>query len=100
MAAGTADDVDRAVAAARRAFEAGWAFTPPAERADWLRKLADGLETRKQDIASIISQEVGMPISMSLPHPGGHAGRRVAQLRRSGDVLALRKKYRSFADPA
>ena len=71
VAAGTADDVDRAVVAARRAFEAGWAFTPPAERADWLRKLADGLDTRKQDIASIISQEVGMPISMSLPIQAG-----------------------------
>jgi aldehyde dehydrogenase (NAD+) len=69
--AGSAEDVSRAVAAARRAFETGWAFTPPAERAEWLRKLADGLEKRKQDIASTISQEVGMPISMSLPIQAG-----------------------------
>ncbi len=63
--------MSRAVAAARRAFDGGWAFTPPAERADWLRKLADGLEKRKERIASTISQEVGMPISMSLPIQAG-----------------------------
>jgi aldehyde dehydrogenase (NAD+) len=69
--AGSVDDVSRAVAAARRAFDAGWAFTPAAERAEWLRKLADGLGKRKQEIASTISQEVGMPISMSLPIQAG-----------------------------
>jgi acyl-CoA reductase-like NAD-dependent aldehyde dehydrogenase len=71
VAAGSAEDVSRAVAAARRAFEAGWAVAPPAERAGWLRKLADGLEKRKEQIASTISQEVGMPISMSLPIQAG-----------------------------
>jgi acyl-CoA reductase-like NAD-dependent aldehyde dehydrogenase len=64
---GTAADVDRAVAAARRAFDAGWALTTTAERADWLRKLAAALEARVQDIATTISQEVGMPIRMSTP---------------------------------
>jgi betaine-aldehyde dehydrogenase len=64
---GTPADVDRAVAAARRAFDAGWAFTATAERADWLRKLAAALETRVQDIATTISHEVGMPIRMSTP---------------------------------
>jgi aldehyde dehydrogenase (NAD+) len=65
--AGTVADVDRAVASSRRAFDEGWAATTPAERAAWLRKLADGLEAAKGDIAAIISQEVGMPISASLP---------------------------------
>ena len=69
--AGSAEDVHRAVTAARRAFDGGWAFTPPAERAAWLRKLADGLEKRKEQIARTISQEVGMPISMSTPIQAG-----------------------------
>ena len=62
---GTADDVDRAVRAARAAFDGGWALTTQAERAVWLRKLADALESRVQEIATTISQEVGMPITMS-----------------------------------
>jgi aldehyde dehydrogenase (NAD+) len=62
---GTKEDVDRAVAAARRAFDAGWGYTTTAERAEWLRKLAAALESRVQDIATTISQEVGMPIKMS-----------------------------------
>ncbi|HEX6640950.1 MAG TPA: aldehyde dehydrogenase family protein [Thermoanaerobaculia bacterium] len=83
--AGSAEDVSRAVTAARRAFDAGWAFAPPGERAEWLRKLADGLEKRKQDIASVISQEVGMPISMSLPI---QAGTPVVVLRSFADLAA------------
>ena len=64
---GSAADVDRAVAAARRAFDSGWGHTTPAERAEWIRKLAGALESRVQDIATTISQEVGMPIRMSTP---------------------------------
>jgi aldehyde dehydrogenase (NAD+) len=64
---GTAADVDRAVAAARRAFDSGWGLTSTEERAEWLRKLAAALESRVQEVASTISQEVGMPIRMSTP---------------------------------
>jgi acyl-CoA reductase-like NAD-dependent aldehyde dehydrogenase len=64
---GTAADVDRAVAAARRAFDAGWGHTTTAERADWIGRLAAALESRVQDMATTISQEVGMPIRMSTP---------------------------------
>jgi acyl-CoA reductase-like NAD-dependent aldehyde dehydrogenase len=62
---GTADDVDRAARAARAACDGGWASTPPVERVEWLRKLAAALEARVQDIATTISHEVGMPITMS-----------------------------------
>src|SRR4051812_41564524 len=62
---GIAEDVDRAVKAARRAFDGGWSQTTPQERAEWLRKLATALEARVAAIASTISQEVGMPITMS-----------------------------------
>ena len=62
---GTPEDVDRAVTAARRAFDGGWADTAPAERAEWLRRLATALEARVPEVASTIAQEVGTPISFS-----------------------------------
>ena len=43
--AGTAADVDRAVAAARAAFD-GWAATSPEERAKYLSRLHDALASR------------------------------------------------------
>jgi acyl-CoA reductase-like NAD-dependent aldehyde dehydrogenase len=61
---GNAGDVDSAVRAARRAFD-GWSRTSAAERAEWLRTLAAALEARVDDIARTISEEVGMPITMS-----------------------------------
>jgi aldehyde dehydrogenase (NAD+) len=46
---GTADDVDRAVQAARRAF-AGWSVTEPEERADALRRITEGLQGRMMEL--------------------------------------------------
>jgi aldehyde dehydrogenase (NAD+) len=62
---GTPADVDRAVRAARAAFDGHWSQTTVPERADWLRKLADALKQRAEQIAVTISQEVGSPIQMS-----------------------------------
>ncbi len=62
---GTAADVDRAVRAARAAFDDGWSQTTVQERADWLRKLSDALKQRAEQIATTISHEVGSPIQMS-----------------------------------
>ncbi|WCO67465.1 aldehyde dehydrogenase family protein [Iamia majanohamensis] len=61
---GTAEDVDRAVAAARAAFDA-WSTTEPSERAKVLRALSDGLAERGAEIAEVITGEVGMPLKMS-----------------------------------
>ncbi len=63
---GTADDVDRAVEAAAEAFPA-WAATPAEERGKLLARGADGIGARMTDIATTISREVGMPISLSGP---------------------------------
>jgi aldehyde dehydrogenase (NAD+) len=63
--AGTAADIDAAVAAARRAFDGAWGRTTPGERADWLTRLAAALEARAGDIARVISEEVGTPITLS-----------------------------------
>jgi aldehyde dehydrogenase (NAD+) len=57
-------DVERAVAAARGAFPA-WSRTPIADRAAALRALADGLEARGEQLAELMSREVGTPIAIS-----------------------------------
>jgi len=62
--AGTAEDADRAVRAARNAFEA-WSSTPPAQRAGFLRKIHEGLKARQDEIARDIATEVGMPLKMA-----------------------------------
>ncbi len=53
-------DVDRAVAAAERAFE-GWATTTPGERAHALLKLADAVEQHADELADLESQNAGKP---------------------------------------
>ncbi|MEU1024108.1 aldehyde dehydrogenase family protein [Streptomyces sp. NPDC005904] len=58
--AGTAQDVDAAVRAARAALP-GWAATPPAERAALIGALRDRLVARKDEIAGVVSAELGAP---------------------------------------
>src|SRR5262249_19624457 len=55
----TAADVDRAVAAARAAFET-WSQTSAEERAKYLGRIGEGLMARMDEIATTVSQEVGM----------------------------------------
>ncbi len=61
---GTAADIDRAVAAARAAFET-WSTTNPAERLGYLQKIAEQLAARMDEIAAIIAAEVGMPLPLA-----------------------------------
>jgi betaine-aldehyde dehydrogenase len=57
-------DVDRAVDAARQAFEHGpWPRMTPAERGAILTKVADAIRNDMQGIAELISNEMGSPIS-------------------------------------
>ena len=56
----TEEDVDRAVAAARGAFE-GWWATTPGERANCLMKLADAFEEHAEEIADMESADAGKP---------------------------------------
>jgi acyl-CoA reductase-like NAD-dependent aldehyde dehydrogenase len=59
-------DVDRAVAAARLAFDTSpWPRLPPAERVDALRRIIDGLGARAEELAVTISSENGAPIGFS-----------------------------------
>src|SRR5262245_8321532 len=56
-----ADDVGRAVAAAKAALPE-WLETTPAERAEVLLKLADLLDEHAEELAEIESQNVGKPL--------------------------------------
>jgi betaine-aldehyde dehydrogenase len=63
---GTPADVDRAVAAAREAFDRGpWGRSTPAERADALQRLGEQVMARQEELANLITSEVGSPITFS-----------------------------------
>jgi acyl-CoA reductase-like NAD-dependent aldehyde dehydrogenase len=63
---GTRHDVDLAVAAARKAFDASsWPRLEPAERADVMGRLAAALDKRAQQMAERVSLQNGMPIQLS-----------------------------------
>ncbi len=62
--AGTPEDVDRAVAAARAAFEP-WSQVPAPLRAELCAAVAVRLQDRAGEIAALISGELGMPIALS-----------------------------------
>ncbi|QHY94677.1 3-succinoylsemialdehyde-pyridine dehydrogenase [Streptomyces sp. S4.7] len=62
--AGTAEDIDAAVRAARAAFP-GWAATPPAERAARIAALRDAMAARKDEIAETVTAELGSPLRLS-----------------------------------
>jgi len=57
----TAEDVDRAVAAARRAFPA-WRAVSPADRARLLRRLADAVRGALEELAVLEARNAGKPI--------------------------------------
>jgi aldehyde dehydrogenase (NAD+) len=62
--AGHPDDVERAVQAARSAFDA-WSTTDLATRLDVLSQLEKRLGERADELATLISTEVGTPIRVS-----------------------------------
>src|SRR5947199_2014059 len=67
VAEGGAEDIDRAVASARRSFNRGtWRELPPAERAKVLWKVGDMLEERADEFAQLETLDNGMPINDAL----------------------------------
>lgn len=63
---GTAEDVDRAVAAAREAFDHGpWPRMTFAERAAVIGRLAEIYAERQGEMAALITEEMGSPITFS-----------------------------------
>jgi acyl-CoA reductase-like NAD-dependent aldehyde dehydrogenase len=62
--AGTPEDVDRAARCAADAF-AEWSATSREERSKTLERVQEALSARTTEIATLISQEVGMPFTLS-----------------------------------
>lgn len=62
-----AEVVDAAVRAARRAFdESGWKERRAADRAAVLLELADRLDDRAEELATLVAREMGKPFRLSL----------------------------------
>jgi aldehyde dehydrogenase (NAD+) len=77
VAEGDAEDIDRAVAAARRAFTGPWSRFRPAERQLLLLKLADLVEQHIEELAALDTLDMGAPISRTR----GNRQRAVGMLR-------------------
>jgi betaine-aldehyde dehydrogenase len=62
-----ATDIDRAVAAARTAFDDGpWPRTSPAERAAMIRAISGAIQARAQEFSDCVTAEMGAPASFAL----------------------------------
>ncbi|WP_217189306.1 5-carboxymethyl-2-hydroxymuconate semialdehyde dehydrogenase [Streptomyces buecherae] len=81
-AAGTTDDVDRAVTAARAAFPA-WSKLGNRERARVLYRIADGVEAREERLAAFETFDSGLPITQAR----GQARRAAENFRYFADVI-------------
>ena len=66
VAEGGAEDIDRAVKAARAAFEGPWAKIHPGDRGRLLYKLAQLVRDNAEELAEIDALDAGKPITNSL----------------------------------
>jgi 5-carboxymethyl-2-hydroxymuconic-semialdehyde dehydrogenase len=83
-AAGQAEDVNAAVASARRAFEDGpWPQMRARERSRVLHRIADRVESRDQQLAQLESFDSGLPITQAL----GQARRAAENFRFFADLV-------------
>jgi len=84
----TEQDVDRAVEAARRAFDSGpWPRTEPAERIAAVRRFAAAYLARQEELAELISTEMGAPLWFS------HIGQVGATLMALDAFLSVAESY-------
>ena len=65
IALGSKADVDKAVAAAKRAFQT-YGFASRAERLDLLRRIVEIYKRRREDLALAVSREMGAPRPFAL----------------------------------
>jgi 5-carboxymethyl-2-hydroxymuconic-semialdehyde dehydrogenase len=83
-ASGKVADIDRAVAAAKRAFDEGpWPKMLPRERSRVLHRIADIVESRDQRLAELESFDSGLPITQAL----GQARRAAENFRFFADLI-------------
>lgn len=62
---GDAEDIDRAVTAARQAYTSGWGTLAPGRRKALLAAFADLIDTNAQELGLCDSLDMGKPISMA-----------------------------------
>jgi aldehyde dehydrogenase (NAD+) len=74
VAEGDAEDINRAVAAARRAFEGPWSKVKPYERQALLLKLADLIETHFDELSALDTVDMGAPLSRTRAYRGRALG--------------------------
>src|SRR5947208_1639134 len=74
VASGDKSDVDAAIAAARAAFEGGWAGLPPVRRVRILNQLAGLLRERRAEFAALESLDVGKPLRQAEDDVSAAAG--------------------------
>jgi len=82
------DQLDRAVASARRAFSA-WSQLSFADRRRYLHKFAARVQDYAQDVATVITREQGKPLSNSVREMAGtvHSLREMANLKVKDQIL-------------
>ncbi len=102
VAFGGSEDVDRAVEAGRRAFDHGaWSKAAPAERAACLRRIANAVRDRIEEIAHIEALDAGKPIAAARSDISGaasileYAGTLPENVR--GQVFAQASGYLSYS---
>ena len=87
-AAAQTEDVDAAVAAAKRAFKAGpWPTMLPRERSRVLHKIADIVESRDDELALLESFDSGLPITQAK----GQARRAAENFRFFADLVVAQE---------
>ena len=78
VASASADDVDRAVVAAREAADRGpWPRMSAEARAGILDKMAAGIEKRARDLGMLEARDVGKPVSECVNHDVARAARNI-----------------------
>lgn len=63
VARGGVDDIDRAVAAARRAFTGEWSSWKPYDRQSLMLRVVDAIEKRFDELAQLESLDMGAPLA-------------------------------------
>src|SRR5256712_2927124 len=74
VASGDKSDIDAAIAAARVAFEGGWAGLPPVRRVRILNQMAGLLRERRAEFAALESLDVGKPLRQAEDDVSAAAG--------------------------
>ncbi|MEU6794668.1 5-carboxymethyl-2-hydroxymuconate semialdehyde dehydrogenase [Nonomuraea wenchangensis] len=86
-AAGKKADIDRAVSAARRAFDGPWPTLPPRRRARILHRVADLVEAEDKRLAELETWDTGLPITQAL----GQAQRAAENFRFFADLIVAQR---------